>query len=117
MLDRVSKSLAQTMVIENEAKYRNLFSNMNLGIMEVDNDERILYVNPSFERISGYSQDELLGNRADTIFLTELSEKEIYLQERRNRQHGKEGLYEIKIKIHIYRKMMLRPPKFDISSP
>lgn len=90
--------IAQTMVIENEAKYRNLFSNMNLGIMEVDNDERILYVNPSFERISGYSQDELLGNRADTIFLTELSEKEIYLQERRNRQHGKEGLYEIKIK-------------------
>lgn len=90
--------MAQTMVIENEAKYRNLFSNMNLGIMEVDNDERILYVNPSFERISGYDQDELLGNRADNIFLTELSEKEINLQERRNRQHGKEGLYEIKIK-------------------
>ena len=90
--------MAQTMVIENEAKYRNLFSNMNLGIMEVDNDERILYVNPSFERISGYSQDELLGNKADNIFLTELSEKEINIQERRNRQHGKEGLYEIKIK-------------------
>ncbi|MCE2848131.1 MAG: PAS domain S-box protein [Chitinophagaceae bacterium] len=90
--------MAQTMVIENEAKYRNLFSNMNLGIMEVDNDERILYVNPSFERISGYEQDELLGSKADNIFLTELSEKEINLQERRNRQHGKEGLYEIKIK-------------------
>jgi len=86
--------MAQTMVIENEAKYRNLFSNMNLGIMEVDNDERILYVNPSFERISGYEQDELLGSKADNIFLTELSEKEINLQERRNRQHGKEGLYE-----------------------
>ncbi|MEY4778070.1 MAG: hypothetical protein RIS13_818, partial [Bacteroidota bacterium] len=90
--------MAHTMVIENEAKYRNLFSNMNLGIMEVDNDERILYVNPSFERISGYSQDELLGNKADTIFLNELSEKEIYLQEQRNRQYGKEGLYEIQIK-------------------
>jgi len=90
--------MAQTMVIENEAKYRNLFSNMNLGIMEVDNEERILYVNPSFERISGYPQDDLLGKKADDIFLTELSEKEINLQERRNRQHGKEGLYEIKIK-------------------
>jgi PAS domain S-box-containing protein len=90
--------MAQTMVIENEAKYRNLFSNMNLGIMEVDNDERILYVNPSFERMSGYGQDELLGNKADSMFLSDLSEKEINLQERRNRQHGKEGLYEIKIK-------------------
>jgi len=90
--------LAQNMVIENEAKYRNLFSNMNLGIMEVDNQEKILYVNRSFERISGYSQDELIGNKADEMFLTELSEKEIYLQERRNRQHGKEGLYEIRVK-------------------
>jgi PAS domain S-box-containing protein len=86
------------MVIENEAKYRNLFSNMNLGIMEVDNQEKILYVNRSFERISGYTEDELIGNKADEMFLTELSEKEIYLQERRNRQHGKEGLYEIRVK-------------------
>lgn len=90
--------IAQNMVIENEAKYRNLFSNMNLGIMEVDNEERILYTNPSFERISGYSQDELIGKKADNIFLTELSEKDIYLQEQRNRQHGKEGLYEIRIR-------------------
>ncbi len=90
--------VAQTMVIENEAKYRNLFSNMNLGIMEVDNDERILYVNPSFERISGYAEDELIGKKADDIFLIKLSEKEINLQERRNRQYGKEGLYEISIR-------------------
>lgn len=90
--------LAQTMLIENEARYRNLFSNMNLGIMEVDKEERILYTNSSFERISGYSQDELIGKIAPELFLTELTEKEINLQERRNRQHGKEGLYEIKIR-------------------
>jgi len=90
--------LAQTMLIENEARYRNLFSNMNLGIMEVDKDERILYTNSSFERISGYAQDELIGKIAPELFLTELTEKEINLQERRNRQHGKEGLYEIKIR-------------------
>ena len=46
---------AQSMLIENEAKYRNLFSNMNLGIMEVDTNEKILYVNPAFERISGFT--------------------------------------------------------------
>lgn len=90
--------LAQTMLIENEARYRNLFSNMNLGIMEVDKDERILYTNSSFERISGYSQEELIGQIAPELFLTELSEKEINLQERRNREHGKEGLYELRIK-------------------
>ncbi len=90
--------IAQNMLIENEAKYRNLFSNMNLGIMEVDTNEKILYLNSSFERISGYSQDELLGKIAPEIFITEISEKEISLQERRNREHGKEGLYELRIK-------------------
>jgi PAS domain S-box-containing protein len=90
--------IAQNMLIENEAKYRNLFSNMNLGIMEVDTNEKILYVNSSFERISGYSQDELLGRIAPEIFITEISEKEISLQERRNREHGKEGLYELRIR-------------------
>jgi PAS domain S-box-containing protein len=53
--------LAQTMLIENEAKYRSLFSNMNLGIMEVDREEKILYINKSFERISGYTESELIG--------------------------------------------------------
>lgn len=90
--------IAQAMLIENEAKYRNLFSNMNLGIMEVDIDERIQYVNPAFERISGYVVHELVGKLAPELFLQDLSEKEINLQERRNREHGKEGLYEIKIK-------------------
>jgi PAS domain S-box-containing protein len=90
--------LAQTMLIENEAKYRSLFSNMNLGIMEVDKEEKILYVNKSFERISGYHEDELIGKLAPDIFLTDLSEKDVNLQERRNREHGKEGLYEIKVR-------------------
>jgi PAS domain S-box-containing protein len=89
--------IVQSMLIENEAKYRNLFSNMNLGIMEVDINEKILYVNPAFERISGYDEIDLLGNFAPDIFLQEIQEKEINLQERRNREHGKEGLYEIKI--------------------
>jgi PAS domain S-box-containing protein len=90
--------IVQSMLIENEAKYRNLFSNMNLGIMEVDTNEKILYVNPAFERISGYDEIDLLGNFAPDIFLQEVSENHIYLQERRNRQLGKEGLYEINIK-------------------
>jgi PAS domain S-box-containing protein len=89
--------IVQSMLIENEAKYRNLFSNMNLGIMEVDINEKILYVNPAFERISGYDEIDLLGNFAPDIFLQEIQEKEINLQERRNRELGKEGLYEIKI--------------------
>jgi len=84
--------------IEIENKYSNLLSNMDLGIMEVDNSEKILYVNKAFERISGYSSKELTGKIASQILLDEHAQEKINIQERKKRRQGKEGLYEIKIK-------------------
>jgi PAS domain S-box-containing protein len=85
------------MLIENEARYRRLFSNMNLGIVEVDTEEKILYVNRSFERISGYEEYELIGKNASEVFIKDEDSHAINLQENRNRILGKEGLYEIKV--------------------
>jgi PAS domain S-box-containing protein len=89
--------VAQNMLIENEARYRRLFSNMNLGIVEVDTEEKILYVNRSFERISGYEEYELIGKNASKIFIKDIDSQSINTQENRNRILGKEGLYEIKV--------------------
>ena len=89
--------VAQNMLIENEARYRRLFSNMNLGIVEVDTEEKILYVNRSFERISGYEEYELIGKNASDVFIKDHDSQAINLQENRNRILGKEGLYEIKV--------------------
>ena len=89
--------VAQNMLIENEARYRRLFSNMNLGIVEVDIEERILYVNRSFERISGYEEHELIGKIASQVFIKDNNSQSINIQENRNRVLGKEGLYEIKV--------------------
>jgi PAS domain S-box-containing protein len=89
--------VAQSMLIENEARYRRLFSNMNLGIVEVDSDEKMLYVNRSFERISGYDEDELIGRNASEVFITDKEAQNVNQQESRNRALGKEGLYEIKV--------------------
>jgi PAS domain S-box-containing protein len=89
--------VAQNMLIENEARYRRLFSNMNLGIVEVDIDEKILYVNRSFERISGYEEHELLGKNASDVFIKDTNSQILNIQENRNRILGKEGLYEIKV--------------------
>jgi len=89
--------VAQSMLIENEARYRRLFSNMNLGIVEVDSEENILYVNRSFERISGYDEDDLIGKNASKIFISDEESQNANQQESRNRALGKEGLYEIKV--------------------
>ena len=89
--------VAQNMLIENEARYRRLFSNMNLGIVEVDTEEKILYVNRSFERISGFEEHELIGQIASKVFIRDSKSQTINSQENRNRILGKEGLYEINV--------------------
>ncbi len=52
-----------------EAKYRNIISNMNLGLLEVSTDDVIQLCNKSFEEMSGFSLEELKGKKAAEIFL------------------------------------------------
>ena len=37
-------------------KYSSIIANMNLGLIEVDNDDKIIMINQSLEEMSGYSQ-------------------------------------------------------------
>lgn len=52
-----------------EAKYRNIIANMNLGLLEVDKDDVIQFCNKSFEEMSGFTMEELQGSKASDIFL------------------------------------------------
>jgi two-component system, sensor histidine kinase len=52
-----------------EEKYRNIIENMNLGLIEVDLEEHIVYANQSFCTMMGYAPGELLGKKAIEIFL------------------------------------------------
>lgn len=52
-----------------EEKYRNIIANMNLGLLEVDNNETIRYANQSFCNVSGYDVDELMGKNPTLLFL------------------------------------------------
>ncbi|WP_185156259.1 PAS domain S-box protein, partial [Fulvivirga kasyanovii] len=52
-----------------EEKYRNIISNMHLGLLEVDKNDIIQFCNKSFEQISGYEFSEIQGKKASSIFL------------------------------------------------
>ena len=46
-----------------------MVTNLNLGLLVVDNDDIITKVFPSFEVLTGYSESELIGKRANEILL------------------------------------------------
>jgi PAS domain S-box-containing protein len=78
-------------------KYGNIIANMNLGLVEVNNDDEILLTNQSFIEMSGYSEEELLGEKANNIFFKEKGEN-IILQQNKKRLTGASNSYELKIR-------------------
>jgi PAS domain S-box-containing protein len=90
--------IAQNLLIENESKYRKLFDMMNLGVMEVDTNETIMYANPAMTRITQYGFNELVGKNAENLLLDKSIDGEIFTAEQKRRNEGSVGIYEIHLK-------------------
>jgi PAS domain S-box-containing protein len=77
-------------------KYSNIIANMNLGLIEVDNNDKILMVNQSFSKMSGYTKEELIGKKGHEIFLSK-SEQKILNVEIQKRKIGRSNSFELKV--------------------
>ncbi|WP_159023713.1 PAS domain S-box protein [Formosa sp. L2A11] len=88
---RYSKSLE----VEKQ-KYYNVISNMNLGLVEIDLDDKILMANQSFIDMSGYSQSELIGIKAKDFFPI-LEDKPLVEEEVKHRKLGRTDSYELRV--------------------
>jgi PAS domain S-box-containing protein len=89
---------AEIVLKENEQKYRGLFENMELGVMEVDLDEKIMWVNESFENMTGYSLKYLKGKNAMKLFLPDEGATKIMYSVSNSRKQRKDSIYEVKMK-------------------
>lgn len=92
--DITARKKAELLVKKQEEKYRNIIENMNLGILEVDLDERIEYSNKSFRTMSGYTSRELIGKTSTELFNMDDNSTIIH-QKKGERAIGVSDTYEI----------------------
>ena len=83
---------------ESEEKYRGIIENMELGLLEVDNNDVIVRAYDRFCQMVGYSAEELIGKQAAAIFLDE-ELVSIIFEQNEKRKEGKTGVYEIPLRI------------------
>lgn len=95
-IDITERKLAEEALRESEAKFRSV-AETTASAMTIHRDGDLLYVNPSAERISGYSREELLHmNLAQLLHPDSL---QLYIDRTSARKSGEEISQEIEYKV------------------
>jgi PAS domain S-box-containing protein len=95
--DITERKRSEIKLKKQEEKYRSIIANMNLGLIEVDLEEKIRYVNQSFCLMSGYEEHELIGKCASDLFVKD-EYREVIDQKNSLRQQGLSDAYEMNVK-------------------
>jgi PAS domain S-box-containing protein len=112
----INKNYKESIIAERE-KYSRIIANMNLGLIEVDQEEIIKYANQSFSEMTGYTIPELIGSKASDLLLNK-SDEEILISKKEARNKGVSDLYEVKAKIKngVMRNWLISgAPNYDVT--
>jgi len=75
-------------------KYMSIIANMEIGLLEVDNDDRILTANKAFLKMTHYNEEDLIGKIGYEILVSKEEAKRIQKMNA-SRQEGESSIYEI----------------------
>ncbi|MGH2567011.1 MAG: PAS domain S-box protein, partial [Bacteroidota bacterium] len=115
--DVTEQKRAEEALRQSELKYRSLIEQMNDGLMQVTNDDAVLFVNQQFCELVGYSPDELLGRVASDL-LTDEPERAVIRAKNEMRRRGESDQYEIQLRKKTGEKIWVRisgAPMYDNS--
>ncbi len=95
--DVTQQKIIEDKLLRSEEKYKRIIENMKLGLLEVDNDNKIIRVYDHFCKLTGYSEEELVGKKAMDVLTDEESRKKVQ-EHREKRFSGEETVYEALLK-------------------
>ena len=78
-------------------KYSSIIANMNLGLVEVDNEDHVQLVNKSFCTLSGYTEKELYGKKLGGLL--HVSDPTTILEHQKKRLQGISDTYEVNVQV------------------
>ena len=82
------------LVKKSEEKYRGIIENLKLGILEIDNDDKIVKAYPQFCFLSGYNETELIGKSPTELF-SHKTTKKIIKNQYIKKIKAESGAYEL----------------------
>jgi len=87
---------ANLLLKQSEEKYRNIIQNLQFGLIEVDLEEQITFINDAMCEMIGFSKEELLGQIASDILANEKT-KALIEGQHQLREKKQSSVYEAEI--------------------
>ena len=94
--DITERYQAEQTLKRQEEKYRNIIDNMQLGLVEMDLEDRVRYANRSYCQMMGYAPEELLGEQLHPLIMSP-PEIEALRARMTDRRRGISGSYELQV--------------------
>lgn len=88
---------AEAAIKTSEEKYRGVIENMELGLIEMDLEGRIVSAYDQFCKMLGYNLGELLGRKL-IDFVTDEGSRKILEEQEIKRKQGEFGVYEVQLR-------------------
>ncbi|MFD1143506.1 PAS domain S-box protein [Larkinella insperata] len=95
--DITEKYRANEQIRKSEEKYRGIMNRMELGLLEVDNNQVIRQAYDRFCQMVGYSEEELIGQRANDLLVPD-EFKTFQGQQQKLRDEGGANSYELQLR-------------------
>ncbi len=95
--DVTDRQRAEQELRRSEERYRTLVESMNDGLMQVDNDDVIIFVNQRFCSMVGYSQQELLGQVSYRLLLYP-EDWDVIRGKNRERENAAADQYQVRMR-------------------